>query len=127
MVVLIGNPVCCCAFAACGVRCEGATELTEPKEALPPCCRAKAEQSCPDSDEVPSHSCPCAKKLGATPTEPLVVPEPSAGAPLPAPRPDGSLSLHLPKADAFLALRPPDEADSGAAPPVRLLYGVFRC
>ncbi len=116
MVLLIGNPVCCCAVAA-------------PRaETAPSCCQELAAEDGSAPAEAPRHTCPCARKAGVVVADKLLVPPPVLLMPLPALLPDGPGSLALvPSAASSLSSR--IEPPPRAAPPVplHLLYGVFRC
>lgn len=126
MVVLIGNPVCCCAFAMPEGRSEAA-----PSD-LPPCCRARlaAREETQDSGgkEEPSPGCPCAVKLGFVSAEKAVAPPPQPVKEIPAllaavqvfrlDSVDRTLYGTGPGSRMFLV---------ASQPPPRLLYGVFRC
>lgn len=127
MVALIGNPVCCCAFALCGIPSKAVGEADESTASC--CCSKSAEPCAPrdGSDEAPDHACPCAKKTGATKTEPLVLPDPPSGAPLPFPLAASPLSPPLPDPAPFRLSRFPAKDPPGVGVPFRLLYAVFRC
>lgn len=124
MVVLIGNPVCCCAFAMPEARPGAAADL-------PPCCQARLDTgSTRDSgnEELPP-KCPCAAKLGIVAAEKVLAPPPLAVQEIPAPLATAErLRLHPEN-------RPIFGSGPGAGPlfaefrppPPRLLYGVFRC
>lgn len=124
LVVLIGNPVCCCALGHCAPSTEVRTDSDSP---LPPCCRAKLAEQCPDSEEAPEGPCPCRNNCLATGSEPIQAPGAPVGVPLPSVRPVESFHFHaiLPPLPHTM---PPTEIRSVApAPPARILYGVFRC
>jgi hypothetical protein len=126
LAALIGNPVCCCAFAAP----VAALPPAEALETLPPCCRARAlaeNHRLPSkSDEPRAPSCPCSKRSGFVPAEKLLVPAPAPAAPaiiapnrVSAPvreeRPSFSSSRFLPRPAI------------GAWPPLYLLHRALLC
>lgn len=119
MVMLIGNPVCCCAFA-------GADDRSGEEAAS--CCQAGSGSPAPLEDEESPVSCPCAKKAGVVAPDKLAVPAPAVLAWLPPLRANrdrcalpvpSAAPVGLPEA-SFRTLR-------AKAPPPRLLYGIFRC
>ncbi|MCB1206034.1 MAG: hypothetical protein KDN18_17365 [Verrucomicrobiae bacterium] len=126
MVVLIGDPVCCCVIHA-----KAAPPAVE-KSDLPPCCRERlgdATGSVPEKEKDPaSPACPCARKCGAVVSEKLALP-------LPTPRswtgeipePSACPELFARSPDLLLLSLPPPEDPVSNFPPFRVCYGVFRC
>ncbi len=116
MVLLIGNPVCCCTLA-------GTKE-----EARPACCqeRAGGADSTPAEESLPT--CPCAKRMGAVVADKLLVPLPVLLAPLPSLLPNTERLIFLERClapvDSSWTKPPPGY---GSPEPFHVLYGVFRC
>lgn len=126
MVVLIGNPVCCCAFDVPEERPEAI-----PSD-LPSCCQARLAQRSDsrDSDEKekPLPRCPCAAKLGFVTAEKAVAPPPLPVKGIPAILAAADSSgFDLGKRAVFEAGSAPGTVIPAFPPPPRLLYGVFRC
>lgn len=126
MVVLIGNPVCCCAFVP--HQAESDVAQTD----LPPCCQARlaaeADPGGTGGTEEPSPKCPCAAKFGYLTADKVFAP-----ALLPVPWvpaiPVGTeiaVWLRGPRASPG-AVPAPGALVAVPAPPPRILYGVFRC
>lgn len=126
LVLMIGNPLCCCAFARTQGCCEA--EAVE----LSPCCQARLEVSptghVPEGEESPGKSCPCTAKVGIVAAD-KVVPPPHSQVKwipeIPVQTDYAGLDAHeldfrggASSVPAFLTVTPP---------PPRLLYGVFRC
>jgi hypothetical protein len=125
MVLLIGNPFCCCAFSH---------DSTAADSSLPACCRAKLAEAAADSPKTPVPggeiplTCPCLKEPGIVAAGELLLPVAQVSTPAPP------LYFH------GMAMRPAARKPSwgqlphsgrygpeATAPPFRLLYGVFRC
>ena len=117
MVLLIGNPICCCAVDA------------PQAEAAPTCCQEQAAHGVPAPPEDPRPVCPCARNTGVVVADKMLVPSPTAPLPLPdlAPSAEGALSPHLFAAPSLASLRTEPPPGSGPPVPLHVLYGVFRC
>lgn len=127
MVVLIGNPVCCCAFVSHHVERESVNAD------LPPCCQARlaaqaAEEGRRGGDESPSPACPCAAKLGFVTADKVFAPVPPSAA-CPAPSSEWTdFAGPVPGIrEAFSPDPVPGIQPASLSPPPRILYGVFRC
>lgn len=126
MVVLIGNPVCCCAFAMPDERPAAVSSD------LPPCCQARLAlgEATRDSDgkEEPSPKCPCAAKLGFVTAEKAFAPPPLPMKGIPAILATGEcFGIDQDKLEVFEAGPAPGAVITSSPPPPRILYGVFRC
>ena len=126
MVVLIGNPVCCCAFVPLHAESDVA------KTDLPPCCQARlAAESDPDDTggtEEPSPKCPCAAKLGFLTADKVFAPAPLPVRWVPAIPVGTEVSAWLRGPRRSPGAGPaPGALVAVPAPPPRILYGVFRC
>jgi hypothetical protein len=121
LVMLIGNPVCCCAFA----RMHGDCEVEAAR--LPTCCQARRDGS-PEKEVPPAESCPCAKKVGIVATDKVFPPSivPLKWIPAIPVRTDyAGLDRH--ESGFRSGTSSPPAFLTVGSPPPRLLYGVFRC
>ena len=124
--MLIGNPVCCCAFTSPSGDSQAEAAM------LPPCCQARLKgvpvEQKPAQEESPGMPCPCAVEVGVVSPDKVFVPTAPFLNWLPAipvqtalvgPGRYGRNVRWLPSGvtTSFMV----------ASPPPRLLYGVFRC
>jgi len=125
LVLLIGNPFCCCAFSHA---------MTAEESPLPACCRAKLDAAAPGSPTTPASeeespfSCHCEKAPGLVSQSELLLPP--AQVTTPPPPMLFYVMARLPAAKSLpraYLLDPGRFGPRGVAPPFRLLYGVFRC
>lgn len=126
LAALIGNPVCCCAFAAP----VAALPPAEALETLPPCCRSRAlaeNRRLPSkSDEPRDPACPCSKRSGFVPAEKLLVPAPAPAAPaILAPNRVSPPSRG--ERPSFVSNRFPLRPATGVSPPLYLLHRALLC
>lgn len=125
MVLLIGNPFCCCAFA------QGSPAADS---SLPACCRAKLAEAATDSPKTPVSgeevplTCPCLKEPGIVATGELLLPVAQVSTPASALHFHGMAMLPAAREPSRgHLLHPGRYGPDATAPPFRLLYGVFRC
>lgn len=125
MVLLIGNPFCCCAFAHGSPAADSS---------LPACCRAKLAEAATDSPNTPVPggevplTCPCLREPGIVATGELLLPVAQASTPAPPPHFHGMAMLPAAREmSRGHLLHPGRYGPDATAPPFRLLYGVFRC
>lgn len=120
LVLLIGNPFCCCAFIT--------SSASKPSEvSLPPCCQATLDVA-PASEEETPLSCPCQKSPGLISQSDVLLPV--AQVMLPVSVVNSDESVILPSARELSpphVLHPGRSGPLAATPPFHLLYGVFRC
>lgn len=127
LALLIGNPVCCCALG--WVPATAASSTAE--KPLRPCCqqRAAAERQQQQAPETPAQMpCPCLSIRKFVATDQVTRPVPPTGIDLPLPL-FCETAQTLPRL-AFDRLAAGDHGPPGVVPPrppVRVLYGVFRC
>ena len=126
MVLLIGNPFCCCAFAHASSAADSA---------LPACCRGKldagatgADAAVPGQNREAPLNCPCLKEPGVVAASELLVPAAQISTPAPSFHFHGMAMLPAAKEmSRGHLLHPGRYGPDATAPPLRLLYGVFRC
>jgi len=125
MVLLIGNPFCCCAFAHGSPAADSS---------LPACCRAKLAEAAADSPKTPVSgeevplTCPCLKEPGIVAASESLVPPAQISTPAPSFHFFGMAMLPAAKEmSRGHLLHPGRYGPDATAPPFRLLYGVFRC
>lgn len=125
MVLLIGNPFCCCAFAV---------DPAAVDSSLPACCRAKLAEAAADSPKTPASgdeiplNCPCLKEPGIVATSELLLPMAQVATPASALHFQGTAMLPAAREPSRgRLLHPGRYGPDATAPPFRLLYGVFRC
>jgi len=122
MVVLIGNPVCCCVFAHSGPI---AVEM-------PSCCQdrlsAMSASDPLEEEEVPTPACPCSKKIGIVSPDKAYLPVPLIQTWFPTIPVEIDFASLVPRLPDFQGKAvPPPASLLSESPPPRLLYGVFRC
>jgi len=122
LVLLIGNPLCCCAA--------GAPRVADfPADSLPSCCQAKLDQdSAPERDGRDSFPCPCTKFVGMVSGERGYFTTLAALDPFPAlreARTDYRISRHDEVIAGMIRSGPP--VSDLPFVPFSILYGVFRC
>ncbi len=125
MVLLIGNPFCCCAFGH---------GVTAQEEVLPSCCRAKRDAASGTTDRDPASneeaplSCLCRKAAGVIAHDEVLVPAARMIAPAPVFAFFGTDLLPLAaRYSRGHLLHPGRYGPVVTAPPLRVLYGVYRC
>lgn len=125
LALLIGNPVCCCAFSRL------APASSTSGEAVPSCCQPRGGQtpaSGTDSEEEAPDPCPCTKKVGIVPTDKTAVLPPVPTTVVPPVIANENFSVGFESGhDAFLPLRKSRSEISATSPPHRLLHCVLRC
>lgn len=126
MVVLIGDPVCCCGIAS-------STLGTAKDDAnLRPCCREHLRDpvpgdSAPGKEKLPV-PCPCSKKLGVVSPAVPSIPLPQSVYWKTIFWTQGDPVTWRSRARAFQGPgKPPPGELSVESPPTRILFGVFRC
>ena len=129
LALLIGNPICCCALGWVPAAPVSESDSAQPTRPLPPCCRQRAAtQPQPDPVAPAEMPCPCLSLRNYVVTDQVTRPVPPTGVDLPLPAfCETTQALPRPEPTRLAAgdHGPPGEAPP--RPPVRILYGVFRC
>ncbi len=125
MVLLVGNPLCCCVFGH---------GVTAQEETLPSCCRAKLDAASSTSDRGPASSeeaplsCLCRKGAGVIAHDEVLRPAARLIAPLPVFAFYGTELL--PPATRYSRgqlLHPGRFGPVVTEPPLHVLFEVYRC
>ena len=122
LVFLIGNPMCCCALAACE-KADSAQAL------LPACCREKENQVPPSGEHSDdSIACSCKKIQGVVSADRVYSALLFPIGLLPSIRESGTVFVFpAPSGVVEASTRSGPPGPSGAIAPFHILYGVFRC
>lgn len=126
LVLMIGNPICCCTFARMHGDCE--VDTAE----LPSCCKARRDVSPADypleKEVPPAESCPCAKKVGIVASDKVFPPPifPLRWIPAILVRTDYA-GLDRYENVFRSGTSPVPDFLMVDSPPPRILYGVIRC
>ena len=119
MVVLIGNPVCCCAFSG---------EKVSTEEEVHSCCKALDDPAAPSDDDGSPANCPCSKKAGVVAPDKMAVPAPSLSLRVPPMLAhDNFLSGIVNPSRSVKVLRCPPRFSAATGPPLHLRYSVLLC
>lgn len=122
LALLIGNPICCCAFGYPGGTDSAAA-------ALPSCCKAKPGGSPqPDQRSEDSPPCPCRKSPGVATGDEVYATVLFPSGLAPAARETGAAVMFSRPADAIGAsIRSGPSGGYAPSASFQVLYGVFRC